>query len=211
MSFRDLNIEMKDSVATDYTCLQENKEVVSVQRELKENMRCEKIIIITGKSFIVLFALFYYVFSIKALKDINYIEERKICKLSDLWSYLFSSLFANFIFIKIATKITENKLLIILKPNIYIGCIKFSYVLWGSILFYRIPCLNEISDTLLYKMSLLQYIFDIISLSVVFLISLYLVYLVNEDNKKTKELAIESIANAMHNSDSKDNNISINI
>jgi hypothetical protein len=211
MSFRDLNIEMKDSVATDYTCLQENKEVVSVQRELKENMRCEKIIIITGKSFIVLFALFYYVFSIKALTDTNYIEERKICKLSDLWSYLFSSLFANFIFIKIATKITENKLLIILKPNICIGSIKFSYVLWGSILFYRIPCLNEISDTLLYKMSLLQYIFDIISLSVVFLISLYLVYLVNEDNKKTKELAIESIANAMHNSDSKDNNISINI
>lgn len=211
MSFRDLNIEMKDSVATDYTCLQENKEVVSVQRELKENMRCEKIIIITGKSFIVLFALFYYVFSIKALTDTNYIEERKICRLSDLWSYLFSSLFANFIFIKIATKITENKLLIILKPNIYIGCIKLSYVLWGSILFYRIPCLNEISDTLLYKMSLLQYIFDIISLSVVFLISLYLVYLVNEDNKKTKELAIEAIANAMHNSDSKDNNISVNI
>ena len=201
MSFNDFDIEMNDS-SINYRTLQEDQEILTVQREKKgkitcDKITCDKIVIITGRSFLVLFALFYYAFSIKALKETNYIEERKICKLSDLWSYLFTSLFANFILIKMATKINENKLLVILKPNIYIGCIKFSYVLWGSILFYEVPCLNKLSETLLFKMALLQYMFDIVSLAVTFLIRLYVVNLLYEDNKKTKELAIDAIANSM--------------
>lgn len=213
MSFRDFDIEMKDS-STNYTSLQEKEEIHRV--EAKKKIACEKIVIITGRTFLVLFALFYYTFSIKALKETNYIEEREKCHLSDLWSYLFSSLFANFIFIKMATKINENKLLIILKPNIYIGCIKFSYIIWGSILFYGVPCLKELSGTLLFKMALLQYMFDIVSLAVTFLISLYLVNLVYEDNKKTKELAIQAIASEMRydnieTNNSESNTISCNI
>lgn len=215
MSFSDFSIEMKESNSS-YTSLDGNEETVAVQREKKGKIPCDKIVIITGRSFLALFILFYYAFSIKGLIETNYIEERKICKMSDLWSYLFSSLFANFIFIKLTTKINENRLFIILQPNIYIGCIKFSYILWGSILFYGVPCLNELSDTLLFKMALLQYMFDIVSLALTFIISLYVVNLVYEDNKKTKEQAIEAIANAMNYDNKEPNNsepetISVNI
>ena len=58
--------------------------------------------------------------------------------------------------------------------------------------------------------------FDIVSLAVTFLISLYLVNLVYEDNKKTKELAIQAIASEMRydnieTNNSESNTISCNI
>lgn len=191
MSFNDFQFEMKES-KTDYTCLKESSGEI---QEKKVDYKYG--IIITGRFFLIALLFFYYCFSIKALIEMNYIKERHICKVSDLWSYLFSSLFANFIMIKIRTKINENKLLVILLPNIYIGFIKTGYVIWGSLLFYGIPCLDKLSSSLLFKMALFQYIFDIISLALTFIISLHLINLVYEDNKKTKEAAIDALANAM--------------
>ena len=191
MSFNDFDFEMKET-NVDYTSLKEN--AGEIQESEKNKLGYKYGIIITGRFFLIALLFFYYFFSIKALIEMDYIKERYICKTSDLWSYLFSSLFANFIMIKIRTKINENKLFVILLPNIYIGFIKTGYVIWGSLLFYGIPCLDKLSSSLLFKMALFQYIFDIISLALTFIISVHLINLVYEDNKKTKEAAIDALA-----------------
>ena len=177
MSFREFNsIEMKESVSN-YTNLEEKTSCeISDNVEQVRKIDCEKATIIVGRSLLFVFTLCYYVFSIKSLFDISYVEERKRCKISDLWCYLFSSLFGNLIFIKIVTRLNENKLCIILSPNMYILGIKSSYILWGSLLFYGIPCLDKLSSSLLFKMALFQYIFDIISLALTFIISVHPVH-----------------------------------
>jgi len=206
MSFREFNsIEMKESVSN-YTSLEEKTSgEISDNVEQVRKIDCEKATIIVGRSLLFVFTLCYYVFSIKSLFDISYVEERKRCKISDLWCYLFSSLFGNLIFIKIVTRLNENKLCIILSPNMYILGIKSSYILWGSLLFYGVPCLDDLADTLLFKMSLLQYMFDIISVAVVSVINLYITYLYYEDVKETKEAAIQAIAGGIRDADNNNN------
>jgi hypothetical protein len=193
MSFNDFNVEMMDSKVR-YEALGD------VNRNIdkpKKQVNCEKIITITRKTLIVIFGFLYYSFAIKALIDTNYIKERDICKTSDLWSYIFISLLTNFIIIKLKTKINENKLIIILLPNIYIIAIKIWYIIWASLLFYGISCIDKLSDTLLSKISILQYIFDIISLGITSICSLYIVYLVKQDNKETRDSAITALSEAL--------------
>ena len=201
MSFSDFNVEMTESKASYETLEGANRNL----GHSKKKVNCEKIVTITGRVLMVVFGLLYYSFAIKALIDTNYIEERDICKTSDLWSYMFVSLLTNFIVIKLKTKINQNKLIIILLPNIYIIVIKTWYIIWASLLFYGISCIDKLSDTLLYKMSILQYIFDIISLGITSICSLYVVYLVKEDNKETREAAVLALSDALRQS--RENNL----
>ena len=196
MSFNDFNVELMDTKVR-YEALGD------VNRNMdkpKKRINCEKIITITGKTLIIIFGFLYYSFAIKALIDTNYIKERDICKTSDLWSYMFVSLLTNFIIIKLKTKINEKKLIIILLPNIYIIAIKCWYIIWASLLFYGISCIDKLSNTLLYKISILQYIFDIISLGITSICSLYVMYLVKEDDKQTKEAAVLALSDALRHS-----------
>ena len=91
------------------------------------------------------------------------------------------------------------------KKNIYIIVIKTWYIIWASLLFYGISCIDKLSDTLLYKMSILQYIFDIISLGITSICSLYVVYLVKEDDKETREAAVLALSDALRQS--RENNL----
>ena len=65
--------------------------------------------------------------------------------------------------------------------------------------------LGALIVNLLFKMSLLQYMFDIISVAVVSVINLYITYLYYEDVKETKEAAIQAIAGGIRDADNNNN------
>ena len=135
-----------------------------------------------------LLILTYYIASIIALSIDNYSEERNICKYSDLWIYLLFSLILNLILLKKVLKYNELNITI-MKKLCKMIIFKFVFIIWASLLFYSVPCIEDMKGTFLFTMSLIQYLIDIIIFFGYFVGFLYIYF-----NSEIQDVDIERVS-----------------
>ena len=123
----------------------------------------------------------YYIASIIALFIDNYAKERNICKYSDLWIYLLFSLIFNLILLKKVLKYNDNLNITTMKKLCKMIIFKLGFIIWACLLFYSVPCIEDIKGTFLFTMSLIQYLIDIIIFFGYFVGFLYIYF--NSENQ----------------------------
>ena len=134
-----------------------------------------------------LLILTYYIASIIALFIDNYAKEKNICKYSDLWTYLLFSLILNLILIKVL-KYYEKINVQVMKKIDNIIIFKLVFIIWASLLFYSVPCIEDMKGTFLFTMSLMQYLIDIIIFFGYFVGFVYIYF-----NSKNQDVDIQQV------------------
>ena len=139
------------------------------------------------------YMLFLYGLSIAALTDTPYKKQHKICGLSNLWLYLLFSIFSNVLFLKVRRDFNQEKLFVIIKPNLEVLGVKILFFIWGSVEFYSISCVDDLRKTELFVWALMQYLLDIQSIASIFCYTLWICYKVKKDNERLKLDAINAL------------------
>ena len=134
-----------------------------------------------------LLILTYYIASIIALFIDNYAKEKNICKYSDLWTYLLFSLILNLILIKVL-KYYEKINVQVMKKIDNIIIFKLVFIIWASLLFYSVPCIEDMKGTFLFTMSLMQYLIDII-----IFFGYFVGFMYNYFNSKNQDVDIQQV------------------
>tara|TARA_A100000164_G_C21908721_1_gene774475 strand:- start:1053 stop:1691 length:639 start_codon:yes stop_codon:yes gene_type:complete len=147
-------------------------------------------------SFMLMFGvymLFLSGVSAAALTDTSYKKQHQICGLSNLWLYLLFSLFSNGLFLKVRRDFNQEKLFIIIKPNLEVLGVKILFFIWGSVEFYSISCVDDLRKTDLFLWALMQYLLDIQSIASIFCYTLWIWYKVKTDNERLRLEAIDAL------------------
>ena len=143
----------------------------------------------------------------------SYVRERNLCPYSELWSYLLVSLITELLLL-----VFVYKDIILFKldsfpylPLYYLrrlALIDLGLSIWGSLLFFSFSCSDKLKNTFLFWIALYQYLFNVVSASLLGLISLK--KYVDEGTEEITEEQIESLAEQLgrSNSDSSQSQVS---
>ena len=66
---------------------------------------------------------------------------------------------------------------------------KFVFIIWASLLFYSVPCIEDMKGTFLFTMSLIQYLIDIIIFFGYFVGFLYIYF-----NSEIQDVDIQKVS-----------------
>ena len=113
--------------------------------------------------------------------------------LSNLWLYLLFSLFSNGLFLKVRRDFNQDKLFVIIKPNLEVLGVKTLFFIWGSVEFYSISCVDDLRETDLFLWALMQYVLDIQSIASIFCYTLWIWYKVKTDDERLRLDAINAL------------------
>ena len=106
----------------------------------------------------------FLVFSIKALVITSVNDVNHVCSKSHLWEYLLVALICSFILpCGLNEKKTDTLLKIYCDTFLQFG-FRIAFVLWGIHEIFDVDCVSYLNDTLLYKVSFIYVILNIIIL-----------------------------------------------
>tara|TARA_B100001063_G_C16583760_1_gene462070 strand:- start:45 stop:704 length:660 start_codon:yes stop_codon:yes gene_type:complete len=194
MSFNEFELSPHES----YRKL-EKEEILpkyEASRDSTDSISSKKVCNVIKKLFIFMsgvYMLIFYGLSAAALTDTPYKKQHKICVLSNLWLYLLFSLFSNGLFLKVRRDFNQEKLFLIIKPNLEVLGVKILFFIWGSVEFYSISCVDDLRKTDLFSWALMQYLLDIQSIASIFCYTLWIWYKVKTDNERLRLEAIHAL------------------
>lgn len=118
--------------------------------------------------YIILLLIFsWYIISIISLVKTDYIQERNLCRFSDSWTYLLVSLLIDLGFLVSIKKYIWNLNISISEeiPTCYLT--RFTnkclfIVVWGSLILYPFSCTEKLKNTMLFWVSLYNYMLNFI-------------------------------------------------
>lgn len=151
-----LSPDSKKSITETFTTKTENN---------SNNFSC----LIICCNMILILALFsasisYVVFSIIALCDLSYKQQKEICKKSNAWIYILLNLISGVIIFGI----TKNKKDTNKKDNLLVSyIILIAMMIWGCYELFGINCVSKLDNTLLYIMLQINVYLRIITNSIV--------------------------------------------
>lgn len=145
----------------------------------------------------------WYVVSLVALFRTSYVQERQICPYSEFWTYLVSSLISDsIIIIGVSNKLqVQEELIFPYLPIVYLWKLGLKYLgfsIWGTLIFYSFSCVDKLDNTLLFWVSLYNYLLNIVLVGIIGLVSLK-VYAFSDSSDISDE-QIEEFANQLKRS-----------
>ena len=123
------------------------------------------IIFITG---LFVASIAFLVYSFTAIINTSSEEAREICNRSDLWEYLFMAIVFTFPTCTIVVpceNIIDTIATLLLQMTI-----SLVFSIWGLYELYGVNCVDELQDTLLYKMSYIQFLISTVEVGALVII-----------------------------------------
>tara|TARA_Y100000816_G_C26102834_1_gene585004 strand:- start:2374 stop:3003 length:630 start_codon:yes stop_codon:yes gene_type:complete len=197
MSFNEFELSPQES----YRKLEKEEIVPKYEdsrdsRDSRDSICSKSVCNVIKNLFILIFGVYMFVFcglSAAALTDTPYKKQHKLCVLSNLWLYLLFSLFSNGLFLKVRRDFNQEKLFVIIKPNLEVLGVKTLFFIWGSVEFYSISCVDDLRETDLFLWALMQYVLDIQSIASIFCYTLWIWYKVKTDDERLRLDAINAL------------------
>lgn len=172
-----------------------NYQQLPVVKEITENEnKClciEQCFLKSLYGIFIFFTILYDAVLVNTLQYDTYEEEQHLCKQSNIWMYLLTSLVLNhsIVLTNYLPKNQQTKFRRMM-PNVIFIAYKGGYILWGSLIYMNgITCSHKLKGTLLYNISGVQYMLDMISLLIVILNTLYLNFIMNQTEAQVILLA----------------------
>lgn len=182
----EMNSPSKDCC---YSSLQKNDRVEEEITSLNYCQCCK-----TCLQLLLLFGwVSYYILAIISLSTTTYQQEREICPLSDLWLYLLLSLIGNVSLITISTQRSHPNIYSQLKTNIVIIIFKTLFIIWWSLEIQYSGCLHKLEDTHLYYISMTQSGLDIVIVTYLSGLSIYLSQNQRHQKRRFQQQAVREV------------------
>ena len=119
------------------------------------------------KYLLLLLIFSWYIICVISLTKTDYIQERNLCRFSDSWTYLLISLLIDLGFLESIKKYIWNLNISIPEeiPTCYLVRFAVKCLLifvWGSLILYPFSCTDKLKNTMLFWLSLYNYLLNFI-------------------------------------------------
>lgn len=158
----NLDGQLPDSVSPKRTA---SSETSSFKENFLEFLKKNSLKIL--KYLILLLIFSWYIICVISLTKTDYVQERKLCRFSDTWTYLLISLLIDLGFLESIKNHLWNLNVSTFEeiPTCYLVRCAFKCLLifiWGSLILYPFSCTDKLKNTMLFWLSLYNYLLNLI-------------------------------------------------